>query len=1152
MKTPIDLAVCPFGLARCAAPLLGGIALAFAFATAQAQQKSLPLPEMVVAKCAVPPKIDGKIEPDEWDNAPACTGFVRAFDGTLAQLQTIARITYDDQFLYVCITNLRGAPHTLITKAARRPDDERIVFDDSNEIWISPPGTPARTYQTVFNTYPAVFDALQIPSLGYTAKSWSGKWEIASTESTDQWTIEARTPIKSFGVDRIGEGATWRALFCTDILDDGSKFRAWAAGGGFADIARHGFLHFKENSAVFQLLNIESIFTGEIRFPMAVTGPRTGQSTVSISTRFGGAIDATPNDFVLKKAVTVDNGAHQEFTLAGSLKSVPLPLTKEGRKKGFCEVTAKTDAGIVLYHQIFPFIVDGSVRTPPAHLKSSPYDTPLGLSAFYAPLNKKLIVKIDRLYLPRRNDAVAGTAKLSEPGSGKVVAQRAIAPFSYDYSEFPMDLAQLDVPIQTEQNWAKAKPVLDANAKVMDENKKCVAKGWPTLPLARVPGPQPVRYSLEVLLTGSDGAPLAEGKRPVQLLGYQFEWLPNDVGISDKVIPPWTPLHWESGRLELWNKTYQLDGLGLSNPVRNAGRKQLSEMKLVAVIEGKEITVHAAPATPVKVSEASAEFSGVTRVADLEVAVQTRAEFDGFVFNTLTLNPPHAVQLDRFSLVVTMPKAEAPCFVTTSGGWAAYYGWTPAHWDSRETSSNSRHGNFVPYIFLTDSDRGYCWFADTDEGWLLDPAQPTQELSTEGDTVMLRVNFVTKATRLQEPITIRYGWMVTPQKPQPPHWRGYLISNRRPFPQATPVFWNDADSVIGWAYYSSPFPHDYGKSKTIMEGPLRGGIVPCAGTIAHSIGSYSDYKGRTFTELAADWGESLGESNNGNVARSRGPNDFQLWHFDRWIQRSGLTGLYFDENYLGEHVNYLTGGAYILPDGSIQPAYSYLGLREYDKRLRYLFYERGKAIPNLWLHTTGGHAVYAWMPDVSMEGENAEPSGLENDYIDVLPASRLRSIGMGVNLGCAPFIMCQAQRHWNAEASPFLVRQFVGWVLAHDCLPEGVRLWETLSSELELWHDDTRFLPYWKSGQGIASSSPDILVSAHLRPGHGVLWIVNTAREDRRARVQLDLNALGFKAERMLAYDAETGERCNLRGDALSVEVPKRTWRAVRLVPRWY
>ena len=40
----------------------------------------------------------------------------------------------------------------------------------------------------------------------------------------------------------------------------------------------------------------------------------------------------------------------------------------------------------------------------------------------------------------------------------------------------------------------------------------------------------------------------------------------------------------------------------------------------------------------------------------------------------------------------------------------------------------------------------------------------------------------------------------------------------------------------------------------------------CVGNIAHAIARYRDYKGREFNELGADWGETLGDLSNGNVA----------------------------------------------------------------------------------------------------------------------------------------------------------------------------------------------------------------------------------------------------------------------------------------------
>jgi hypothetical protein len=1115
-----------------------------------AEQTALPLPEIAVAKIAAPPVLDGKLSPGEWDGATAVTGFVQAFENKLAKAQSVAWIAYDDKYLYVAMKNSRSPKLNFLSKRGRQPDDDNIVYDPSNEIWVTPPGLPPTTYQTLFNTYPGVLDAKIIPSVGYTSRAWNGGWEFAGSETREYWIVEARAPLASFGSGAIRDGATWRGLFATDVLSDADKFRAWAPGGGFADIPRHGFWHFRGDSATFQLLDVENIFTGHFDFPMAVAAPHRAAGQVEVSLRFGGGVEAAPGDLILKQSFDLKAGERRAFSMTGDLTGLDLPKVK-AIPAGFCEVTAKTTDGSTLYHQVFPFTIDGQVNAQPAQIQRSPYEGPLGVQTFYAPLSKKLIVKLDRYYMERRAQAVRGMARLIDPQTKKVVAEKAVAPFYYDYSQFPLDLSTLAVPVQTEADWEKARPVWEANEKTEKENQKRAAAGEKPLPLETLPGPQPAEYSLEVTLTDAGGKELARTATPVKLLGYQFEWLPNTIGISDKVIPPWTPLRWEDGVLSMWNKRYRLNALGLAESMENNGARQLSApMKLMATIGGRETQVRAGAPRLEKLTDANADFSGTAKLGDIVITTKTRAEFDGFIFNEMQLTPRKPTQIERLSLEVTMPASEAPAFVTTAGGWSAYHGWTPEKWDSRETSTNALRGNFVPYIFLTDSDRGFCWFADNEEGWILDPAKPTQEVRRENGVVTLRVNFVTKAGVLRKPTTIRYGWMVTPRKPQPKNFRAYLISAfGKPHPKAVSFCWADADWAVLWPYYSSPYPWDYAKSKQAIDNSLARGVTPMVGNIAHALARYRDYKGRWFNELAADWGEEPGNLANGNVARSRGPNDFQLWHWNQWIKESNLTGLYFDESYLSFDRNYLTGGAYLLPDGQIQPGYNYLGLREMYKRLRYIFYENHKPAPNLWLHTTSGQAVYAWMPDISMEAENVEPAGGQNDYMEALPASRLRSIGMGRNLGSAPFVMAQASRHWNPRTSPFLVPQLVGWVLAHDCLPEQVEFWPVLMGEMEMWREDTTFLPYWKSGLGIASSTPDVVVSAHARPGHTVLWIVNTARTDRRAVLHLDLAKIGLDPARpVVAFDAETGERYAVKHGVLQVTVPARFWRAVRLM----
>ena len=1120
--------------------------LATAAVTRAEGNLNLPLPEMVVSRAVVPPTIDGKMEPGEWDRAPACTAWVHAFREDLGLVQSVAWITYDDKYIYVCIKNNRGPKGQFLSKRARKSDDPGIVFDPSNEIWLTPPVTPATTYQTLFNPYPAVFDAKMIPSVGYTAMSWQGNWKMASSETPDHWIVEARAEIKSFGFDSIRNGSTWRALFCAD-LGDGYGFRAWAPGGAFCDIPRHGLLRFQDASAVFQFLSVESVFTGKYNFDMAVTGPPSGKSDVTVQLRFGPGTTAAADDLVVQRKVNVADGRREAIVMSGDVTQLKLPMRKvevNGVQKevpaGCCEVTAKTGDGGVLYHQVFPFAIHGWVRTPPAVIKTTPYETAFGVSAFYAPLNKKLIVKADRLYMPRRADVASGVARL-KAADGGVVAQRKIAPFYFDCSEFPMDLSGVQVPVETEADWAASK---GAEA----ENKRAAAENRPLRPVAAAKAP--AEYDLEVVLTDADGKTLAATTTKVKLLGYQFEWLPNSVGVSDKVIPPWTPMKWNNGEISMWNKTYRMNGLGLADGVVNAGARQLSSMKMVAVVNGKEVEVKPSKAVLRRETEAGIDQSGQAAFAGIQLDVASRVEFDGCVTNTMQLRGAKDAVLERLSLVVTMPKGEAPCFVTTSGGWSAYHGWTPEKWDSRETALGSMIGNFVPYVLFTDSDRGFCWFADTEKGWLLDPSAATLEMTHEGEQVVFRVNFVTRPGTVDRPTTIRYGWTITPQKPQPKGWRNWIIG-QRPNAKGRGVFWCDADWAVLWPYYSSPFPWNYEKSKRLLEsGDGRNGVISCVGNIAHAIARYSDYKGRWFNEVGADWGAIPGDLSNGNVCRlPRGPNDFQLWHWDQWIKRSNLSGLYFDETYLSEEWNYLAGNAYLTPDERVQPGYSYLGLRDLYKRLRYVFDANGKKPPCVWLHTTSGHPVYAWMPDVSMEGENVEPANRENDYIESLPPSRIRSIDMGRNLGAAPFVMCQTSRHYNPAFSDPLIDQFVGWLLLHDVLPEGVEFWQSLAGEMQMWNDDIRFLPYWKQQPGLECKTADVLVSAHVRRGQAVVWIMNTARAGRKAEVAIDRKALGLDATRPARiFDAETGEDYLPAGNVLSLEIPRRMWRCVRIV----
>ena len=146
------------------------------------------------------------------------------------------------------------------------------------------------------------------------------------------------------------------------------------------------------------------------------------------------------------------------------------------------------------------------------------------------------------------------------------------------------------------------------------------------------------------------------------------------------------------------------------------------------------------------------------------LSARSRVEFDGFLVTDLTIAPENAATgapIDELYWEVVLPEAEATHFCTTAGGWAAVHDVTPARWTSQQTGSGMLAGDFVPYIWLTNSDRALLWFADNDRGWITEPDRrvPTQEIVRADGRVTLRVRFVEVPTLLQRrPRYVTAGW----------------------------------------------------------------------------------------------------------------------------------------------------------------------------------------------------------------------------------------------------------------------------------------------------------------------------------------------------------------------------------------------------------
>ncbi|MBI5832288.1 MAG: hypothetical protein HZB16_08275 [Armatimonadetes bacterium] len=1078
----------------------------------RAQGERLPIGEFAAPRLTPAPTIDGRAAPGEWDRALTTSGLVAPFDWQLQQAETTVSLGWDEANLYFLFRCRRGNEEWQLRKSARE-NDAYDFGDSSVEIWVTPPALVPETYQTILNTYPAVFDCKMVPSRGYTAQGWQGHWRVAASESATDYVIEASVPAADFGTAKLRAGDLWRFLLARNA--PGAKPRSqasWSITQAFAEIPQHPPVRLVDDQPAVQLLGVTSVFTGRYRFPMAVAAPAGTAANVQVGLRIQKGKTPAGDDVVQTRTLDLAAGERQAFDFAGD-------VTAMGR--GAFTLTA-TSAGQTLFRQSLPFEVNGWQSQPPQPPAGTAPPQPLEVTAQFGPETRTVLVRADILAMAERDKAASATLRVLD--GDRVLATGAMMPFRQSYATGTASLAGVTIPT--------------ADLRTVDG--------------AKTP-PKPVK--VEVVVKDAAGQPLATALRELNLLTYDAAWMRNDVGQTDRVIAPWTPVTVQGSRVGIWNRTLDLDGLGLARSLANGGVSQLAGMSLVATIGGREMPLRAPTGAPKRSLENQADLEGVAEAGGLRVRAKTRVEFDGHVLCDWNIAPGAVpVQVDKLELRITLPAAEATHFCSTSGGWAAVHDMLPDHWTSQSVSSGLLQGDFVPYIWLTNSDRAFLWFADSDRGWFQEPdrALPTQEIVRRDGKVTLYVRLIETPTLLDKPTNVVWGWQAFPSRPLPPGWRATFCAQQPPVPHtANTYFWTEADWAVLWPYYCSPYPWHMDKSREVFDRTPRDSLHrPCVGSIAHSVGRYRDYAGNEFPSLAVDWGAEPGTINNSDVTSSRGPNDFRLWHYQEWVRQAGFRGLYVDENYLSLESNFLTGKAYFRPDGGLQRAYNYLGLRDYFKRMKVMFAQNNAPAPNVWQHISSGAAYHAWFGDVFYEGENVEPTDLNFDYLEVLPAGRLRAIGSSVCAGGVMTMMNQADRHRTVHAAKH-IHQLVGWCLAHDVMPEAQgNHWPALCEAGRLYEPGVRFRPYWKADTPAKTITQGALVSLHSASDRHVAWVVNTNRAAAKVGVSLDYRALALDPKRDLALDLETGAALTLTGQGLAIDVPERDWRAVLLVRR--
>jgi len=311
--------------------------------------------------------------------------------------------------------------------------------------------------------------------------------------------------------------------------------------------------------------------------------------------------------------------------------------------------------------------------------------------------------------------------------------------------------------------------------------------------------------------------------------------------------------------------------------------------------------------------------------------------------------------------------------------------------------------------------------------------------------------------------------------------------------------------------------------------------------------------------------------------------DFYLWEWKRCIDYYDMNAVHMDNtiNCRSECKNLFHGCGWYDEVGALRGRYPIFGAREFAKRVNWLFH---LYIKDGWAHLHAGARGFApvgGFADLHQMGEGGgftsstweelilpEQFGLSYAHrfgvpVEILTKRNKHRFGpnylylyaMLYNMTLRSFGAFTSPEWWhvNPDAKkwhhmkgamdhydPYFVRSGI-----HDlAIPQA--LWWMLKDEF-----GTRiaeFRPFWSNQDYVQFNHPMLRTSFYLHPGRDVLFIVcNFGQQSANARMKLDLKAMRLDGKKLQAYDAFTDDEYEIDGSVVTLILPAKCYRLVRL-----
>jgi concanavalin A-like lectin/glucanase superfamily protein/glycosyl hydrolase family 123 len=658
------------------------------------------------------------------------------------------------------------------------------------------------------------------------------------------------------------------------------------------------------------------------------------------------------------------------------------------------------------------------------------------------------------------------------------------------------------------------------------------------------------------------------------------EWFHNNLGISDEVPPPWTPMAFiNNNQVSCWGREYYFDNkLFFSRLITQKQEVLAAPARLLLKTSKGSFDLNTLPAKQSKVKSIDTEvsFTRIVKYGKLQISNTTKTEYDGFMWHILKLSSKRPMSIE--GLVLELPIADVMAKLLVP------------HDYSLEATGNIKEwrGSVRPF-WVGNAEAGIQFVTEQAYTWQNKSVNDQLQLFWKNGKWILHLSLIGKKTFINKPLTFAFGFQVTPVKRYHPDYRKWRINSWKLLKEskeeniellrAWTVFWGKTSNSSGEVSY--PFPHKTLNPKSFSS------VVD--GRQTYSFPYYQLhgfwYPSPEFKQFGYEWITSgsfttptaplLRDQRVMTVCQgARTLQDVILYGFDKLQKQANPRGYYFDCSQPRTCSN-TEHGCGIKVGGMNLETKNILGTRQLVKRI-YTHLKKMRPDGMILYHMSGQVIMpIHGFADLMLDGENFNSILYKNrGYEERLTPDTYLAEYVGRNFGSVVALLTEFHLPaslWKVlksggklspEQQAFYdevgrhANYLWGLTLLHDnpiwpgWMPHKettLKYYDTLK-KIDYASGKHKFIPYWRNDYITAKRLKTTYVSLYTAPGEVIVVLMNCQKQAANVSFSLDISKLGLSGEQFSVENINNAEKVQLKNGKLSINgIPPYQYRVIRI-----